>query len=268
MTNDRPILRLERVTKRFGGMTAIDDLSFDVRGGSRTALIGPNGAGKTTVFNIVTGAVPIDAGNVFVDGGDISRMASRRRIAQGVARSFQNVRLMPHLTTLENVMVGQHCRNAGLSGVLQPVNLWPHNRWREAARAALTDAGLERYAGATVKNLPYGVQKRIEVVRAMMAKPHLLLLDEPAAGLNPTETEALQGLLERICDNGAVTLVVVEHDMHFVGAMCDEVIVLDFGRKIAEGTPAEIRTNARVQDVYLGTPVTNATDRRHAARSA
>jgi branched-chain amino acid transport system ATP-binding protein len=268
MIHGPPILRLESVTKRFGGMTAIDDLSFDVTRGSRTALIGPNGAGKTTVFNIVTGAVPIDAGSVFVDCKDISRVASRRRIAHGVARSFQNVRLMPHLTTLENVMVGQHCRNAGLFGVLQPVNLWPHNRWREAARAALTDAGLERYAGATVKNLPYGVQKRVEVVRAMMAKPHLLLLDEPAAGLNSSETEALQRLLERICDNGAVTLLVVEHDMHFVGAMCDEVIVLDFGRKIAEGTPAEIRANTRVQEIYLGNPVTDATERRHAARSA
>jgi branched-chain amino acid transport system ATP-binding protein len=268
MIHGPPILRLESVTKRFGGMTAIDDLSFYVTRGSRTALIGPNGAGKTTVFNIVTGAVPIDAGGVFVDGKDISRVASRRRIAHGVARSFQNVRLMPHLTTLENVMVGQHCRNAGLFGVLQPVNLWPHNRWREAARAALTDAGLERYAGATVKNLPYGVQKRVEVVRAMMAKPHLLLLDEPAAGLNSTETEALQRLLERICDNGAVTLLVVEHDMHFVGALCDEVIVLDFGRKIAEGTPADIRMNARVQEIYLGTTVTDATERRHAARSA
>ncbi|HEY7971591.1 MAG: ABC transporter ATP-binding protein [Xanthobacteraceae bacterium] len=268
MTHGQPILRLERVTKRFGGMTAIDDLSFDVKRGSRTALIGPNGAGKTTVFNIVTGAVPIDAGRVFVDGVDISRVASRRRIAHGVARSFQNVRLMPHLTTLENVMVGQHCRNAGLFGVLQPVNLWPRNRWRDTAHAALTEAGLDQYAGATVKNLPYGVQKRVEVVRAMMAKPRLLLLDEPAAGLNSAETEALKSLLERICANDSVTLLVVEHDMHFVGALCDEVIVLDFGRKIAEGTPAEIRTNARVQEIYLGTPVIDATERRHAARSA
>src|SRR5215471_18961485 len=122
MIHEQPILRLERVTKRFGGMTAIDDLSFDVRGGSRTALIGPNGAGKTTVFNIVTGAVPVDTGRVLVDGTDITQMPSRRRIRQGVARSFQNVRLMPHLSTLENVMVGQHWRNAGLFGVLQPVN--------------------------------------------------------------------------------------------------------------------------------------------------
>jgi len=264
----QPVLRLESVTKRFGGMTAIDDLSFDVRRGSRTALIGPNGAGKTTVFNIVTGAVPIDAGRVFVDGADISQLASRRRIAHGVARSFQSVRLMPHLSTLENVMIGQHCRNAGLFGVLQPVNLWPRNRWRDAARAALAEAGLEQYAGATVRHLPYGVQKRVEVVRAMMAKPRLLLLDEPAAGLNSAETEALQSLLERICANGAITLLVVEHDMHFVGALCDDVVVLDFGRKIADGTPPEVRANARVQEIYLGTTVTDATERRHAARSA
>jgi branched-chain amino acid transport system ATP-binding protein len=268
MTLDRPILRLESVSKRFGGMTAIDDLSFEVRRGSRTALIGPNGAGKTTVFNIVTGAVPIDAGRIFVDGQDISRVPSRRRIRHGVARSFQNVRLMPHLTTIENVIVGQHCRNGGLFGVLQPVNLVPRNRWREAARAALVDAGLEQYTGATVKTLPYGVQKRVEVVRAIMAKPQLLLLDEPAAGLNSAETAALQDLLERICAGGAITLLVVEHDMHFVGALCDAVVVLDFGRKIAEGTPAEIRLNARVQDIYLGTTFTDAPERRHAARSA
>ena len=268
MIHGQPILQLERVTKRFGGMTAIDDLSFDVRRGSRTALIGPNGAGKTTVFNIVTGAVPIDTGRVFIDATDISHMPSRRRITHGVARSFQNVRLMPHLSTLENVMVGQHCRNAGLFGVLQPVNLWPRNRWRDAARAALAEAGLERYAGATVKNLPYGVQKRVDVVRAMMAKPRLLLLDEPAAGLNSAETEALQNLLERICADGGVTLLVVEHDMYFVGALCDAVVVLDFGRKIAEGTPSEIRANRRVQEIYLGTTVKDATERRHAARSA
>jgi ABC-type branched-subunit amino acid transport system ATPase component len=267
MTNALPALRLERITKRFGGMTAIDDLSFTVRRGSRTALIGPNGAGKTTVFNLVTGAVPIDAGQIFVDDRDITHVPSRKRVRHGLARSFQNVRLMTHLTALENVMVGQHCHNGGFFGVLQPVNLLPGNRWRSAARAALRDAGLEDYAGATVRNLPYGVQKRLEVVRAMMAKPRLLLLDEPAAGLNSAETDALQRLLARICGSGDVTLLVVEHDMHFVGALCDAVVVLDFGRKIAEGTPGEVRADARVQEIYLGTTIAES-ERRHVARSA
>jgi branched-chain amino acid transport system ATP-binding protein len=268
MTNAQPALRLERVTKRFGGMTAIDDLSFTVRRGSRTALIGPNGAGKTTVFNLVTGAIPVDAGRIFVDDRDITHVPSRKRVGHGLARSFQNVRLMPHLTAVENVMVGQHCHNGGFFGVLQPVNLLPGNRWRSAARAALSDAGLEAYAGATVRNLPYGVQKRLEVVRAMMAKPQLLLLDEPAAGLNSAETEALQSLLARICDSGDVTLLVVEHDMHFVGALCDAVVVLDFGRKIAEGTPGEVRADPRVQEIYLGTTIAESTERSHVARRA
>ena len=268
MTNAQPALRLERVTKRFGGMTAIDDLSFTVRRGSRTALIGPNGAGKTTVFNLVTGAIPVDAGRIFVDDRDITHVPSRKRVGHGLARSFQNVRLMPHLTAVENVMVGQHCHNGGFFGVLQPVNLLPGNRWRSAARAALSDAGLEAYAGATVRNLPYGVQKRLEVVRAMMAKPQLLLLDEPAAGLNSAETEALQSLLARICGSGDVTLLVVEHDMHFVGALCDAVVVLDFGRKIAEGTPGEVRADPRVQEIYLGTTIAESTERSHVARRA
>ena len=162
---------------------------------------------------------------------------------------------MPHLSTLENVMVGQHCRNRGMGGVLQPVNLVPRNRWREAARAALADAGLIEYERSTVGNLPYGVQKRIELVRALMAQPRLLLLDEPAAGLNPAETEALQAQLEKICICG-LTVLVVEHDMHFVGALCADVIVLDFGRKIAEGSfPPQIKLGDRAvgwkdSDVY------------------
>jgi ABC-type branched-subunit amino acid transport system ATPase component len=173
---------------------------------------------------------------------------------------------MPHLSTLENVMVGQHCRNRGVRGVLQPVNLVPRNRWREGARAALVDAGLIEYERSTVGNLPYGVQKRIELVRALMAQPRLLLLDEPAAGLNPTETEALQAQLEKICIGG-LTVLVVEHDMHFVGALCEDVIVLDFGRKIAEGSPEDIRRDPLVQEIYLGAPVAQPME-RHSARSA
>jgi branched-chain amino acid transport system ATP-binding protein len=268
MTAANPILRLEGVSKRFGGLSVIEDLSFAVRRGTRTALIGPNGAGKTTVFNLITGVFPVDAGRILLDDTDITDIASRRRIGHGIARSFQNIRLMPHLSTLENVMVGQHCRNKGMAGVLQPVSLVPRNRWRQEARAALAEAGLGEYERSTVGSLPYGVQKRIELVRALMAQPRLLLLDEPAAGLNAAETEALQGQLQRICTGGGLTLMVVEHDMHFIGALCEEVIVLDFGRKIAEGSPEEIRHNALVQQTYLGAPVAEPMERPGAARSA
>jgi ABC-type branched-subunit amino acid transport system ATPase component len=249
-----PILRLDSVSKHFGGLSVIEDLSFGVRRGSRTGLIGPNGAGKTTVFNLITGVYAVDAGRIFLDGNDITTVPSRRRIRNGVARSFQNVRLMKHLSALENVLVGQHSRNSGLLGVLQPVGLSARNRWREEARAALADAGLGEYERETVGSLPYGVQKRIELVRALMAHPRLLLLDEPAAGLNPAETEALHGHLDQICRDGNITLLVVEHDMQFVGALCEALVVLSFGRKIAEGSPHEVRQNPLVQEVYLGRP--------------
>jgi branched-chain amino acid transport system ATP-binding protein len=247
------ILTLDNVSKRFGGLTIVEDLSFSVRRGICTGLIGPNGAGKTTVFNLITGVYPVDQGRILLNGVDIGRIPSRRRIYRGVTRNFQNIRLMPHLSTLENVLVGQHCRNSGFFGVLQPVNLMPGNRWRKEARAALYEAGLGEYERATVGSLPYGLQKRIELVRALMAKPRLLLLDEPAAGLNLAETDALRDRITAICRDRGITIVVVEHDMHFVGALCAEVVVLNFGRKIAEGTPEHVREDALVREAYLGT---------------
>jgi branched-chain amino acid transport system ATP-binding protein len=268
MTAIHPILRLDSVSKHFGGLSVIEDLSFAVRRGTRTALIGPNGAGKTTVFNLITGVFPVDAGRILLDGVDITALASRRRIRHGIARSFQNIRLMPHLSTLENIMVGQQCRNTGIGGVLQPVNLTARNRWRGEARAALADAGLAEYERSTVGSLPYGVQKRIELVRALMAHPRLLLLDEPAAGLNPAESDALQAQLEAICARHELTLMVVEHDMQFIGSLCEDVIVLDFGHKIAQGRPEEMRRNALVQEIYLGAPVAETKERQDAARPA
>jgi branched-chain amino acid transport system ATP-binding protein len=252
VTSPEPILKLEGIAKSFGGLRVVEDLSFSVSRGSRTALIGPNGAGKTTVFNLITGVYPIDVGRILLDGDDITDVPSRRRIYRGIARNFQNIRLMPHLSALENVLVGQHCRNSGWRGVLQPVNLVPGNRWREEARAALAEAGLGGYERATVRSLPYGVQKRIELTRALMAQPRLLLLDEPAAGLNPAETEALRDQLAMIARERGVTLLIVEHDMQFVGALCEQVIVLNFGRKIAEGTPDAVREDALVREAYLG----------------
>jgi branched-chain amino acid transport system ATP-binding protein len=246
------ILAVESVDKHFGGLNVVEKLSFSVRRGSCTGLIGPNGAGKTTVFNLITGVYPIDSGRILVDGIDISRIPSRQRIRYGVARNFQNIRLMPHLSAIENVMIGQHWRNRGLRGVLQPVNLTARNRWREEARAELADAGLAHCERAAVSSLPYGLQKRIELVRALMAQPKLLLLDEPAAGLNSAETESLSEHLAACCRKRLITLLLVEHDMHFVGALCEHVIVLNFGRKIAEGSPEEIREDRLVKEAYLG----------------
>ena len=256
------ILEFERVSKHFGGLSVVEDLNFTVRRKSRTALIGPNGAGKTTVFNLISGVFPVDAGSIRINGTDITGVPSRARIRHGMARTFQNVRLMPHLSTLENVIVGQHSRSGGWCGVLHPVNLIPGNRWREEARAALADAGLADYASVSVGNLPYGAQKRVEVVRALMAKPALLLLDEPAAGLNPAETETLQLYLQKLSLDDGLTLLVVEHDMHFVDALCREVVVLSFGKKIAEGSPDDIRRNPQVQEVYLGKPAKPAAPAR------
>ena len=257
MTGSDAVLTFDSVSKHFGGLAVIEGLSFAVRRGTCTGLIGPNGAGKTTVFNLITGVYPVDAGRILLDGVDIARIPSHRRIRHGVARNFQNIRLMPHLSAIENVLVGQHCRNGGLFGVLQPVNLLPSNRWREEARAALADADLADYERATVSSLPYGVQKRVELVRALMAKPRLLLLDEPAAGLNPAETDALRQRITAICRDRGITLLVVEHDMHFVGALSDAVVVLNLGRNIAAGTPDALREEALVQEAYLGTDATD-----------
>jgi branched-chain amino acid transport system ATP-binding protein len=207
------VLTISGMHKGFGGLKVINNVSMNVRRGSRTALIGPNGAGKTTVFNLLTGVYPIDDGTVVLDGIDISHVPSQDRVIHGMSRSFQNIRLMPHLSTIENVMLGQHARARSLGNLMFPLGLLSKNRWRIEAEAALHDAGIGTYPGEVVANLPYGVQKRIEVVRAMVSQPKLLLLDEPAAGLNEVETRQLQELLEKVSASG-VTILVVEHDMH------------------------------------------------------
>jgi len=238
-------LSLADVSKNFGGLMVIDHLEFTVKRGSRTALIGPNGAGKTTVFNLVSGVYRIDDGKISLDGEDISTVPPARRIGYGISRSFQNIRLMPHLSTIENVMLGEHWRRPAFS-------LARGRRAVESAKSALADAGLQTYPGQVVANLPYGIQKRIEVVRALLAEPKILMLDEPAAGLNNAESDDLRALLERVSARG-VTLLVVEHDMHFVRRLCDHVVVLNFGRLIFEGTPEEVHRDPAVLEAYLGT---------------
>ncbi|MBI4294042.1 MAG: ABC transporter ATP-binding protein [Betaproteobacteria bacterium] len=246
-----PILELDCVSKNFGGLKVIDSLSFKVMPGERIALIGPNGAGKTTAFNLISDFYHIDSGRIILDGRDITTVPSRKRIAHGIARTFQNIRLMPHLTVLENVMIGQSAHNGSALAMLQPINLIPGNRWRAHARGALDAAGLGEYALAAAGALPYGIQKRIELVRALLSEPRILLLDEPAAGLNPSETEDLRRQLIEISRRG-VTLIVVEHDMHFIGAFCQRVIVLNFGCKIAECSPHEAQADPQVREAYLG----------------
>ena len=245
------ILSFSSVSKSFGGLKVINDVSFDVARGSRTALIGPNGAGKTTIFNLISGIYDIDAGGIVIDGDDITDVPEQERVTYGVSRSFQNIRLMPHLSTIENVMLGQHVQARSMMEMIKPLGWWTGRHWAAKAEEVLDRFGLETYPGQVVANLPYGVRKRIEVVRAMMAGPKVLMLDEPAAGLNPEETDQLQALLRQVNDEG-VTLLVVEHDMHFVRSLCEHVVVLNFGEKIFEGTPEEVHRDPGVLEAYLG----------------
>lgn len=251
MKAESPILEVRRLSKNFGGLQVISDLSFTVPTGRRLALIGPNGAGKTTVFNLISGVYRPDEGSISLKGRDITHISSRYRIRHGLSRSFQNIRLMRHLTALENVLLGQHHRARTLTGLLHPIGLRRHSSWSQEGRDALKEMGLDTYADELVANLPYGVQKRIELVRALLANPALLMLDEPAAGLNPAERQELQGMLRNISEKG-ITMMVVEHDMKFIGDLCEHVLVLNFGRKIAEGSPAEISANPEVRKAYLG----------------
>ncbi len=251
MKSESPILEVRRLSKNFGGLRVINDLSFTVPTGQRLALIGPNGAGKTTVFNLISGVYRPDEGSISLKGQDITHISSRYRIRHGLSRSFQNIRLMRHLTALENVLLGQHHRARTLTGLLHPIGLRRHNSWSQEGRDALKGMGLDTYADELVANLPYGVQKRIELVRALLANPDLLMLDEPAAGLNPAERQELQGMLRNISEKG-ITMMVVEHDMKFIGDLCEHVLVLNFGRKLAEGSPAEISANPEVRKAYLG----------------
>lgn len=244
-------LSISGLSKSFAGVRAIRDLSFEVPKGRATALIGPNGAGKTTVFNLVSGVYSVDHGRIVVNGTDVTHMPSRRRITTGIARSFQNIRLMAHLSVLENLLVGQQVRASSLGALLTPYRLIPNHRWKREAREALAEIGLEAYADETVGALPYGVRKRIDLVRATLAGATVLMLDEPAAGLNPSETNALRDHLKALVARG-VTLLVVEHDMHFVDSICESVVVLNFGEKIAEGPLSQVRKDPKVREAYIG----------------
>ena len=263
MTEPGALLSVEHLTMRFGGLVAIDDLSFEAAGGDITAIIGPNGAGKTTVFNCLTGFYPPSVGRLTVRRPDRSFLLEQMegfRIARdaGVARTFQNLRLFPQMSVLENLIVAQHkalmrasmFSVAGLLGL--PIYRRAEDKALDLARRWLDRIGLLDQANWDAGNLSYGDQRRLEIARAMCIRPVLLCLDEPAAGLNPRESAALSQLLLSIREEEGVGILLIEHDMSVVMGISDHVIVLDYGRKIADGTPTAIRDDEAVIRAYLG----------------
>ena len=245
---------MRKVRKSFGGLVAVNDVDLDVQQGTIHAVIGPNGAGKTTLFNCITGLRRADAGQIFLEGEDIKDLPTHRIAAKGIGRTFQNIRLFPYLSVLDNVKVGSH--------LLNETTLWDTalktRRFRKVEREMedfcmdlLRQTGLTEKKDQYARNLPYGEQRKLEIARALASKPKLLLLDEPAAGMNPAETAELDDFIRSLKAKG-ITILLIEHDMKLVMSIADTISVIDYGVKIAEGTASEFQSNERVIEAYLG----------------
>jgi branched-chain amino acid transport system ATP-binding protein len=248
------LLEIKKINKFFGGLQAVNNVSFQLNSGLIKAVIGPNGAGKTTLFNLISGSILPTSGRVFFQKTDITNYKPYLVARKGIARTFQNIKLCRHMTVLENVMIGRHTRSkAGfLSAFLNLPMTWKEEKLiQEEAMKVIELLGIEDYREKEVSQLPFGIQRSVELARALAAEPTLLLLDEPASGLNIHETKDLAKL---ICDikNKGITILIVEHDMSLIMDISDEIVVLNFGQKIAEGKPREIQANQEVINIYLG----------------